>query len=326
MIVVAGENLIDLLVDEDGNVLASPGGGPFNVARTIARLGMASTFLGRLSRDHFGQMLRHRLERDGVTIALPEGLDAPSALAVVDVDSEGTPRYRFHLSGTAAFELDAASAIAVLRSAPAALHVGTLGLAIDPMATSLERLVGELPAETLLLVDPNCRPEAIGDQAAYEARLARIFRRADLVKASVEDLEYLFPGASRSDAASTLLALGPAAVVVTDGPRPVRADLAAGELVVEIPATDVVDTVGAGDAFGGTLLAWWLAHELGRPDLARREPLRAALTTAAAAAAITCERSGADPPAAAELDRRSNWAWTDGNGDPARAAVDGAAP
>jgi len=326
MIVVAGENLIDLIVDEHGHVLASAGGGPFNVARTIARLGVASTFLGRLSRDHFGQMLRHRLERDGVDIALPEGLEAPSALAVVDVDAEGTPRYRFHLSGTAAFELDTASALAVLRSAPAALHVGSLGLAIDPMATSLERLVDELPATALLLVDPNCRPDAIGDRVAYETRLARILRRADLVKASIEDLEYLFPTATRDDAASGLLALGPAAVVVTDGPRPVRAHLAAGELVVEVPATDVVDTVGAGDAFGGTMLAWWLAHGLGRTDLARSELLGAALTTAAAAAAITCERSGADPPTADELDRRSSSSWTDGCEDPASAAVDRVLP
>ena len=58
MIVVAGEALIDLIVAPDGSVAANPGGGPYNTARTIARLGQPVTFLGRISSDRFGRDLR----------------------------------------------------------------------------------------------------------------------------------------------------------------------------------------------------------------------------------------------------------------------------
>jgi fructokinase len=75
----------------------------------------------------------------------------------------------------------------------------------------------------------------------------------------------------------------------------------------------VADTIGAGDAFGGGFLAWWTAHGLGRDDLRRPGPRRTeliapALRAAAATAALTCARPGADPPALADLTARGWWA------------------
>src|SRR5262249_58230119 len=105
-IAVTGEALIDLVMAGDCPPRPRPGGGPFNTARTIGRLGLAPAFLGRLSRDGFGDQLRARLDQDGVTLAVPQLSDAPTTLAVVDVDAAGAPRYRLYLAGTSSAPLE----------------------------------------------------------------------------------------------------------------------------------------------------------------------------------------------------------------------------
>ena len=261
MITVTGEALIDLVIDGDGCPRPRPGGGPFNTARTIGRLGLTPAFLGRLSQDSFGQQLRARLDQDGVTLAVPQPTDAPTTLAVVDIDAAGAPRYRFYLPGTAAGALEYPLLAAALPDNTTALHAGTLALVMEPIATSIEHLITtDLPPGTLVMIDPNCRPGAITDRPAYQARLSRILRRADVVKVSMEDLAYLYPGATGRAAATALIRLGPRLVLVTDGPRPARAFLPEQEMSVAVPAVQVVDTIGAGDAFGGAFLAWWAGN------------------------------------------------------------------
>jgi len=135
-----------------------------------------------------------------------------------------------------------------------------------------------------------------------------MMHRADAVKVSVEDLDYLCPGVPAEVAATTLLGEKLALVLVTDGPRPVRAFLPSGEISVAVPEVEVVDTIGAGDAFAGAFLAWWTAHRLGRDDLRQSDRVRQALAAAAAVAARTCTRPGADPPSLAEM-RELSAAW-----------------
>lgn len=308
MIAVTGEALIDMVVDQDARIRAQPGGGPFNTARTIGRLGIRPAFLGRLSTDRFGRLLQASLASDGVTLAVPEIVDLPTTLAAVDVDAGGAPRYRFYLTGTSAGALEYPLLSAALPGGVTALHAGSLALVMEPIATSIDRLVTtDLPASTLVMIDPNCRPEVITDADAYRARLWRILRRADVVKVSVEDLAYLLPGASARAAAADLIQSGPALVLVTDGPRPARAFLPGMELSVDVPAVTVVDTIGAGDAFGGAFLAWWSRNELTRSDLRQPGPVRDAMRAAAEAASLTCTRAGAEPPWLAELSPQSAW-------------------
>jgi fructokinase len=226
----------------------------------------------------------------------------------VDVDPAGAPRYRFYLAGTSAAALDYPLLAAALPDGMTALHAGTLALVMEPIATSIERLITTgLPPGTLVMIDPNCRPGAIADKPAYQARLSRILHHADVVKVSVEDLAYLYPGATARGAAAVLLGLGPRLVLVTDGPRPAWAFLPGQEMSVEVPAVQVVDTIGAGDAFGGAFLAWWSGNELTKSDLHRSGPVRSALLAAAEVAAITCTRAGAEPPWLAELAGKPGW-------------------
>lgn len=309
MIVVAGEALVDLLVAPDGSVAARPGGGPVNAARTIGRLGGSVAFLGRLSADRFGEGIRTLLAEDGVSLALAEPAERPTTLAVAELDGHGRATYRFHVAGTSAPALvpaDLAAAWPLLADPGrrSILHLGTLGLVLEPMASTLIGLVGELPATTLLAVDPNCRPALIDDLDRYRARLGAVLRRADLVKVSDEDLATLAPGRPARAAAEALLELGPRLVLLTSGGEPALAITAAGSVEATVPAVVVEDTVGAGDAFSGAFVAWWEAAGLGRDSLADPVAVADGLGAAVAVAAMTCERVGASPPTLGELAER----------------------
>lgn len=304
MIAVAAEALIDLVARPAGVLLARPGGAGFNTARTLGRLGWPVTYIGRLADDRFGAMLRDSLSRDGVRLGVGELTPDPTTLAMVDVDDAGSPRFRFYLDGTSVPGLDHATLVAALPADLRALHAGTLALIVEPIASALEALITrDLPPDLLVMIDPNCRPAAVADAAAYRERLFAILRRADIVKVSAEDLAYLFPGLSL--AAGTLEVASrsaPSLVLVTDGPRPARAVLPSGESVsVDVPVVEVADTIGAGDAFGGAFLGSFAGAGLGASDLGRVAPVRAALQLAVEVAALTCTRVGAEPPWRNEL-------------------------
>ena len=153
------------------------------------------------------------------------------------------------------------------------------------------------------MLDPNCRPRVIRDRAAYLDRLERIERRADVVKVSTDDLAYLAPDRLPAAAAGAILDRGPSVVLVTDGPRPVLIVTTAGVVQVPVPAVAVVDTVGAGDAFGGGFLARWLERGAGPAELADSAAVHDAVAFAVAVSVRTCQRPGADPPRRAELPR-----------------------
>ncbi len=300
-IVIAGEALIDLLVDQDGTVTPAAGGGQYNAARTVARLGGDVQFLGRLSDDWFGKMLRAKLRADGVGTELVVDTTDPTTLVLAEIDTAGVALYRWYVERTTVPGLELADARRSLVPAPHALHVGTLGLALEPIADSLAAIVAEVPPETLVMVDPNCRPTATPDYERYVSRMRRVLARADIVKGSDEDFAYLALAESPEATARMLLADGASAVLVTQGAAAARGFCAGGEFSVPVPKVKVVDTVGAGDTFGGAFLAMWLEHGFGRRELADVHLLEDAVHFAARAAAINCTRAGAEPPTRTEM-------------------------
>jgi fructokinase len=303
VIVVIGEALIDLLVRPHGRVEAAPGGGPFNTARTIARLGQRAAFAGRLSTDAFGRRLRDVLEADGVDLRLIESTDDPTTLAVVEAGADGAADYRFYLEGTSAPGLR--PAVVERLGRPAALHVGTLGLVLEPLGSTVELAVDTMPPETVVMLDLNARPAAMPDdvdRAAWTRRVEQLLDRVDVVKASVEDLDWFRPQLSPHAAAESIVSAGVRAVLMTDGPAPVRIVADRWTHDVESPRVEVVDTVGAGDAFGGAFLARWIGEGRARDDLEDVDAVVDATRFAVRVASITCTRAGADPPTAAELE------------------------
>lgn len=301
MIVVAGEALVDLVpVPVGAEVLhrANPGGGPFNTAVTLGRLGAPVAFAGALSADGFGRLLRARLAEAGVDLAAAPVLDAPTPLAVVTLGGEGTENlYSFHLAGTT---LDAGvPALAGVLPAATALHVGTLGTTVEPLASVIETVVASEHHRLVVGFDPNVRPQLVQDRGAFVERVHRLAAMADVVKVSDADAAWITDGEPAAGLAERWLGYGASLVVVTRGGAGAEAWTRAGHVQVEAHPATVVDTVGAGDAFNGGLLAWLHRHGLLTADAVRSLPLDAALAAlrfAGLVAARTCERPGADPP------------------------------
>ena len=253
MIVVAGEALIDLVVSPGATTIRSAlGGGPFNTARAAARLGANAAFLGVLSRDRFGTALAAALRADTVDVAMVQLSDMPTTLAIAELDDVGAATYRFYSAETASPALE----VVPLPAATAILHVGTLGLVLDPMATAIEGLVRAVDESVIVMIDANCRPQAIGDRDAYIRRFWRIAERADVIKASVDDLGYLF-GHEQDSGVQRMIDAGARLVLETDGGNAARVHGLGTPIEVPVPAVEVVDTIGAGDSFGGAFAAFW---------------------------------------------------------------------
>jgi fructokinase len=302
LIVVCGEALIDLLPSADGQQRGTPGGGPFTTARALARLGIPTEFIGRLSTDAFGQQLRDLLVADGADLSLTSFGPEPTTLAIAEVDRDGHAAYRFVIDGTSAPNLTPQMVPTSLAPEVSALHVGTLGLVFEPVATTIAGLVEREHRNLLVMVDPNIRPATLTGTAGYRARLDRIIADSTIVKASDADVAWLYPKLDLHSAARALLGCGPRLVIVTLGAEGALALDSDGEVRAEAPVVEVIDTIGAGDAFGAALLAWLYDHDRLTRDLRLdRDELRGALEFACLVASITCTRAGADPPRRAEL-------------------------
>lgn len=302
MIVVGGEALYDLVLQGPRDDLQGhPGGGPFNTARTIARLEQPVALLGRLSTDRFGERLRALLADDGVDLRLVVDTDDPTTLALAEVDHDGVAHYRFYERGTAAPGLTPEAALAALPDDVGMLHVGTLGLTLEPVATALEAVVERLSDRALIAVDPNVRPWVIQNPTAYHERLRRVLSRSHVLKVSEEDIEWLQPDLPPVEGLRALLDEGPALGLLTRGPSGALVVTRTAEVAVRAPRVKVVDTIGAGDAFGGGFLAWWSERGLSRDDLGTIDLAVEATAFACLVAARTCSRPGASPPYRSEL-------------------------
>ena len=302
MIVVCGEALIDFVLDGDGRFRPMPGGGPFNTAVALARLDVPTSFLGRLSTDRFGCKLAGRLAADGVDLSLTSRGGEPTTLALAEVDGDGLADYQFYFEATSAPNLVPAMLPARLDASITALHVGTLGLMLEPMASTLFDLVERESAHRLVMLDPNVRPALVADPGSYRARIATLMAQSTIVKASDADLAWLFPNLDYEAAAGQILDCGARLVVVTLGVQGAFGAARGIHTRVTAPSVDVVDTIGAGDAFDAALLAWLHDHRALKTALALGPAdLESALQFACLVASLTCMRAGAEPPRRAAL-------------------------
>jgi len=303
VIVVGGEALVDL-VDDPGGRRAVAGGGPFNTAIALGRLGVPVAFLGAVSRDAYGEMLAELLDEAGVDTSLVRDSDLPTPRAIVHHERDGRNSYTFSLRATAFTDLTP-DTLPTLPDQTWAVHVGTLALAVDPPAGAYEALVDREAGERQVILDPNVRPAIFGDAAIYRQRFERLARHADVVKLSDDDATWIYPGLDPAAVMEVILGFGPRLVAITLGEQGAiaRSRTAAVE-VAGVPVT-VADTVGAGDSFGAALVAALLDERALGPS-AEREldegTLERAVGYAVAASAVTCTRRGAVPPSRTEVD------------------------
>jgi fructokinase len=153
----------------------------------------------------------------------------------------------------------------------------------------------------MVAVDPNCRPDVIEEPAAYRRRLKWILARTHLLKVSEEDVHFLDPDRDAVKATRALLVDGPSVGILTRGAEGAVVVTPERDVVVTAPKVEVVDTIGAGDAFAGGFLAWWRERGLGTEALTDLDTVVEAARFACVVAARTCERPGASPPYRSEL-------------------------
>lgn len=301
---MCGESLVDLVAHTGGLAPLRPalGGGPFNVAVALGRLGSAVSFCSRVSTDHFGDELVASLRAAGVNLSLLQrDPGAPTSLALASLGDDGAASYTFYVEGTADRRVVDPGP---LPGTVGALAFGTLSLVLEPGASVYEQMMHTHHAQgRLILLDPNIRTPVIADADAYRRRFLSWLPSVDVVKVSDDDADWLAAGSDGSRPANWLDA-GVGAVVTTRGGAGLA--VTTGDFTAEVAAPVVVtaDTIGAGDTVVGALLHWLGAHgSLGAQAVRDldREAWQAALSFAARAAAITVSRPGADPPWAGEL-------------------------
>ncbi|SCM71370.1 Sugar kinase, ribokinase [uncultured Pleomorphomonas sp.] len=307
MLLSCGDALIDFVPvkSADGRDAYVPavGGSCLNIAVAMARLGALTGFVGGIANDMFGTMIADHLAASGVSLRYVRRSDDETTLAFVRfVGNE--PHYAFYDETTAA-RLWTYRPDSIPFPAIEALHVGSTTLINEPVASEYLALFKAAKGRTTLSFDPNCRPTLTRDKAAYTARMAEFAKTADIVRMSDMDFDFLFGGNAFDARAEELLADGAALVIVTRGADGVIAwHRTAGRVEVAAPAVKVVDTIGAGDTFQGSLLvALKDAGRIARPALEAisRDELIAALAFGTRCAAITCSRAGANPPWRADV-------------------------
>ncbi|GAB3771174.1 fructokinase [Nocardioides ginsengisegetis] len=298
-VLVVGESLVDIVRGSDGSTVEYAGGSAANVAVALARLGRSVRFATSYADDPHGRLIVDHLTAAGVVLAVDPAAVARTSTALATIGPDGAARYEFDLEWRLNPIADAAP--------PLVVHTCSLGAVLLPGADDVLALLERLRPHATISYDINARPAITGTGPDLVARVERMVSVADLVKASDEDLEALYPGQDPVSSARDLLARGPAAVVVTRGGEGATWVGHHGEIEIASLPVDVADTIGAGDTFGAALVdALW---ERGRLGGALREALRDlaaeevadVLAHAARAAAVTVSRPGADPPFRHEL-------------------------
>jgi fructokinase len=317
MIGVIGEALIDFIgTGKEGssdNFASFVGGCGLNASVAAARAGGPVAFFGKLSADMFGaRILDHLI--DNTVLFDPDLCNSPlpSMIGFAQLDGEGKANYAFYSKNTAPVCLAAEELVNALsaHSGLNVLHIGSVSLAMKPGCDAILDTVGFLSPRPVVFLDPNVRPTVIDDFDAYRTRLFSACRMADIIKLSDEDLALLYPQTDVEAGARRLGSECSAHVILTRG-KAGSTWFSPEGFSVDSPIVDlpVIDTVGAGDTFSGSLLTY--LHEQGcfgsdgsDPALAPldRQTIAEAMRFGNVAASINCSRKGCDPPTRDEIE------------------------
>lgn len=299
---VVGEALIDIVVPYGRPDQAEEhvGGSPTNVAIGLARLGHEVQLVTHIGQDTRGQTIAALLANNGVTLSPGSTTSSHTPTGTAFLDAAGHATYDFDFLFDLEPDVDVPPGIH--------LHTGSIGAFVTPGGPKVCDLAIRAHERSTVSYDPNVRPSLMGDVTDARPHIEAFVGAADVVKASDEDLAWLYPETPADHVMAAWAARGPAVVVCTRGAHDPLVWLAGAIHTVPARPVDVVDTVGAGDTFmsgmiSGLLDAGLLGGAAARARLraATWDDIRPAITRAVEAAAVDCMRAGANPPTRAEL-------------------------
>jgi fructokinase len=305
--IVCGEALFDFFLTSasgaDVSLEGRAGGSPFNVAVGLARLRQPVAMLGGISNDALGGHLVRILLDEGVGIDAVVRCDAPTTIVLVDASRKNRPRYTFYGEGAADCSLQTIN-VPRVDDTVRCIHVGSYTTVVEPIAGAIQSLLEREHEARLIVYDANLRLGVEPSLDRWRRAFERISRLAHIIKVSDEERCVLFPGESATSFAERMLLSGAELVVVTSGGDGAAAWTTNASAHVDALQVDVVDTVGAGDSFHAGMLC--RLAEIGKVDAETipkldKGQLCELLNFATRAAAITCQRHGADLPRRSEV-------------------------
>lgn len=291
-----GEALIDV-VDQHGRVAEHVGGSLLNVGCGLARLGHDSTIQTWIARDERGGRIRDWVHDSGAQLAVGSEEADRTPVAYATLDLHGHAEYTFDLE----WQLPHPPADADYHH----LHTGSFACTLEPGGSQVLAAVLAVREHGTVSYDPNIRPALMESPDAVRARIEELVAASDVVKASDEDLEWLYGDRPLEQVIADWQARGPALVVVTRGPWGALAGLSGQSEVLRVDQVhvEVADTVGAGDSFMAGLISGLVdAGFLGAREAAARlgaaswDEVTPALRRAVTTAAITVSHAGAYGP------------------------------
>ncbi len=299
MLVVAGETIVDMIAraDQPMSFDAHLGGGPYNVAKAAAKMGQETGYISPLSKDSFGDAFVAEMERLGVQALAPRS-EKSSGLAIVQTDESGHPSYVFHRELAADRDVTLDGVKGNFPKSANVFYVGGLALADGDDAEIWAEFVAH--PDCPVFSDPNIRPSFISDRESYLARLEKVYAACDILKLSDEDIEWLSPDEAPDDYIKSVISKHDITIgFLTHGSKGAEVYFGGETAFIPAPKITVKDTVGAGDCFSAASIA--SIFRQGGVEAQSLETLRETLRYAVAAAAINCERAGANAPTDAEI-------------------------
>lgn len=289
-VMVVGEALIDVVTTSHDKV-EHPGGSPANVAYGLGRLGVTTGLLTAIAPDARGDSIEKHLSSAGVILLPGSKSLTRTASATATLEPDGSAKYDFDII----WDL----APAVPACVPKILHTGSIATFLKPGAGAVRSLLEQAHRHCMITYDPNIRPALLGSHAEAKATFEELVPLTDVVKLSDEDAQWLYPQNSLDETAAHILGLGTGLTVITKGAEGSQFTTTAANISIPAVKSKVADTIGAGDSYMSALILGFLTRGTEGFAPAVLEQLG---HTAAAAAAITVQRPGANPPTLEELD------------------------
>lgn len=272
------------------------GGAESNVAIGLQRLGVETAWVGRVGADPLGERVARELRAEGLRVHAVIDPDAATGLMLKERPTGSSTAVHYYRSGSAGSRLHPADLPEGLFDGVALLHLSgiTALLSASAHASITVAIERARAAGALVTFDVNYR-SALAPPAEAGPLLRALAEQADIVFGGPDELGLLAPGSDPADAADELLIAGCREVVLKRGADGAAVFTVSGVAEASGFVVDVVDTVGAGDAF----VAGYLSGTL--QGLSTVERLR----RANACGAVLCMSPGdwESSPTLAEVER-----------------------